>query len=134
MRTRRKRKQPSARSGALLGAFRAALFACAITVAVILLCALLLKWQLFGEGAIPVITSVVKALCAAFAGFAASRGMEGRVWVWTGLSGLMYVLVCFVAFSLIEKTSAFSLGLLADLAMGFIAGIAGGLLRRLKRA
>jgi len=134
MKAKRKRKQPSVKGGALLQGLKAALFACALTIIVILLTALLLKWQLFGEGAIPVITGVIKALCAAFAGFMGSKSLEGKVWVWSGIAGILYVVISFIVFSLIEKTSAITLGLAADVLMGFIAGVAGGMLRQLKKA
>ena len=119
----------------LLGVIKAALLGCVVTIIAILLFALLLKIELVGEGAIPVATSVIKALCAAFAGLLAARSSaQGRGWVWGGIGGAAYVLLAFAAFSLVEKTMAFTLGLLADMLMGFVAGIAGSLVLQLKKS
>lgn len=133
MRTKRRKKQPDQRSGALLRVVKASLLGCILTIIAILFFALLLKIELLGEDSIPIITSVIKALCAAFAGLLAARGSEGRGWIWGGIGGAVYVLISFVAFSLVEKTMAFTLGLLADMVMGFVAGIAGSLILQLKK-
>ena len=134
MRTKRRKKQPERRTGMLLGVIKAALLGCVVTIIAILLFALLLKIELVGEGAIPVATSIIKALCAAFAGLLAARSAQGRGWVWGGIGGAAYVLLAFAAFSLVEKTMAFTLGLLADMLMGFVAGIAGSLVLQLKKS
>lgn len=133
MRTKRRKRQPEKHNGALLRVVKASLLGCILTIIAILFFALLLKIELLGEEAIPVITSVIKALCAAFAGLLAARGSEGRGWIWGGIGGAVYVLISFVAFSLVEKTMAFTLGLLADMVMGFVAGIAGSLILQLRK-
>ncbi len=132
MRTKRRKKQPENQNGTLLRVVKASLLGCILTIVAILFFALLLKIEFLSEEAIPVITSVIKALCAAFAGLQAARGTE-RGWVWGGVGGAVYVLISFVAFSLVEKTMAFTLGLLADMVMGFVAGIAGSLILQLKK-
>ena len=131
MRLMRRKKQTTPQSGILLRILKAALFGCILTVIAILAFALLLKWELFGEGSIPVVTSIIKALCAAFAGFITARGCQQKAWLWAGVSGAFYVLLAFLAFALVEKTMALNFGLAADMLMGFIAGVAGGMLLQL---
>ena len=133
MKTKRRKKQPEKGNGTLLRVLKASLLGCVVTIIAILLFALLLKIELLGEDSIPVMTSVIKALCAAFAGLLAARGCQERGWIWGGIGGAFYVLVSYVAFSLVEKTLAFTLGLLADMLMGFVAGIAGSLILQLKK-
>ncbi|HWR22082.1 MAG TPA: TIGR04086 family membrane protein, partial [Feifaniaceae bacterium] len=82
MRTKRRRKQPEKRNGMLLRVVKASLLGCILTIIAILFFALLLKIELLNEDSIPIITSVIKALCAAVAGLLAARGSEGRGWLW----------------------------------------------------
>ncbi len=131
MRSTRRKKQTAPQSGIFLRILKAALFGCVLTVIAILAFALLLKWELFGEGSISVVTSIIKALCAGFAGFITARGCQQKPWLWAGVSGAFYVLLAFLAFALVEKTMALNFGLVADMLMGFIAGVAGGMLLQL---
>ena len=47
---------------------------------------------------------------------------------------MLYVAIAFVAFSLVEKVLTISAGLLADMALGFLAGASGGILQQVKKA
>lgn len=131
----RKRRAAKSKNGALaLRLIKCALFGCVLTVILVLAFALLLKWNLIQESGISIATSTVKALCAVFVGVLCANGMEQRGWLLAGIGGCAYILIAFLAFSLVEKVFAVNLGLLADLGMGFIAGVAGSMLLRLKKA
>ncbi len=134
MRSMRRKRNASPSAGPLLRLVKAALFGCIITVAILLVFALLLKWELFGEGSIPIATSIIKALCALWTGFIVARSTETRPWLWSGFGGMLYVAMAFIAFSLVEKVFSVSAGLLADMVLGFLAGAAGGLFQQMKRA
>ncbi|HOF94192.1 MAG TPA: TIGR04086 family membrane protein [Clostridia bacterium] len=129
----RRRKSPASKNGLVLRIIKAALFGCVLTILAILLFALLLKWDVLLESSIPVVTSFIKALCAGATGFMVGRGLQQKAWLFAGAGGAAYVLLAFIAFAVLEKVFAVNLGLLADLLMGFIAGIAGGLLTQLKK-
>lgn len=134
MRSMRRKRAVSPKTGPMLRLIKAALFGCIITVAILLVFALLLKWELFGEGSIPAATSVIKALCALCTGLIVARSTDTRPWLWAGFGGMLYVAIAFIAFSLVEKVLTISAGLLADMALGFLAGAAGGMLQQVKKA
>lgn len=134
MRSMRRKRSASPSAGPLLRLLKAALFGCVITVAVLLVFALLLKWELFGEGSIPLATSIIKAACALCTGLIVARGTQTRPWLLAGFGGMLYVAMAFIAFSLVEKVLSISAGLLADMALGFLAGAAGGMLQQVKKA
>jgi putative membrane protein (TIGR04086 family) len=134
MRSMRRKRAASPKTGPLLRLIKAALFGCVITVAILLVFALLLKWELFGESSIPAATSIIKAFCALCTGLIVARSTETRPWLWAGFGGMLYIAMAFVAFSLVEKVLSISAGLLADIALGFLAGAAGGMLQQAKKA
>jgi len=102
---RRKKRERRPAGSAWLRCVKAALAGCVLSVILLLLFALVLKWELAGEGSIPIVTAVIKALSAAAAGLIAANGMERRNWLFGGISGGIYILLAFVAFSLVEKAS-----------------------------
>lgn len=119
-------------SGMALKLIKSSLFGCVATIALILLYALILKWEILSDGSIPLITSIIKALCAGFVGLLCANRCTHRVWLWAGSGGALYMLIAFLAFTLVEKSFSINFGLLADVAMGFIAGVAGGFVLQLK--
>lgn len=134
MRSMRRKRAAVSQNGNLLRLVKAALFGCVMTVAILLLFALLLKWEIFGEGSIPIATSIIKALCAGCTGLIVAKNMQTRPWLWAGLGGVVYILMAFAAFSLVEKVMSLSFGLMADMILGFLAGAAGGMLQQVKKA
>lgn len=133
MKSNRKKKVAISTNGMLLRLLKSSLFGCVVTIAIILLFALFLKWEILKEGSIPIATSIIKALCAGFVGLLCANGCLERAWIWAGIGGACYILFAFFAFSLVEKTFSISFALLADLGMGFVAGIAGGVLLQVKK-
>lgn len=124
---------PKKQSGLVLKLIKSALFGCVITIALILLFALILKWEILSDDSIPLVTSIIKAFCAGFAGLLCANRCKERVWLWSGIGGALYMLIAFFAFTLVEKAFSISVGLLADVTMGFIAGVAGGFVLQLKK-
>jgi len=123
---RRKKREKRPAGSTLLRCVKAALAGCVLSVILLLLFALVLKWELAGEGSIPIVTAVIKALSAAAAGLIAANGMERRNWLFGGMGGGIYILLAFIAFSLVEKAFSPSLAILADIGLGLAAGAVGG--------
>ncbi len=131
---RRGKKRDSRKGNSfVLMCAKAALAACVLTVALVLLFALLLKWEVLGEDIIPVVTTAIKGLCAACAGLLAGMAASERCWLWGGISGAVYILLAFLAFSLVEKSLALSLGILADVGLGIVAGAVAGMLMQMRK-
>lgn len=107
---------------------RAALTAAVVTVALILLFALLLKMGWMGEDAIPIVNQVIKVASIVLAAYLATRRPEVKRGLMGLLAGMLYIALGFVMFSLVEGSFQFSVGLLIDLAMGAIVGLLAGLI------
>lgn len=133
MKPSRRKKIVLSKNGMILRLFKSCLFGCIVTIAIILLFALLLKWELFKEGSIPIATSIIKALCAGLVGLMCANGCQHRAWIWAGTGGACYILCAFFAFSIVESIFTISFALLADIGMGFVAGVAGGMLLQMKK-
>jgi len=114
----------------LLKCVKAALAACILAIILILGFALLLKWETLTESSIPLINTIIKVICAVCSGFFAANGCPKNAWLWSGISGAIFILASFVSFSIIENVFSFSLALLSDLALGFFSAMLGGMLLR----
>lgn len=107
---------------------RAALTAAVVTVALILLFALLLKMGWMGEGAIPVVNQVIKIGSIVFAAFLATRRPGAKRGLMGMAAGVLYIAMGFIMFSLVEGNFSFSLTLLTDLGMGAVIGLLAALI------
>ncbi|MDL2257888.1 TIGR04086 family membrane protein [Eubacteriales bacterium OttesenSCG-928-K08] len=128
----RKRKGSGINFKNLLRVLKAALVGCVLTIIAVLVFALILKWNIIHENGVTVATSIIKAICAAFAGLLCANGCDGRGWLWGGFAGSLYIAIAFLAFSFVEKMFLFNLGLLSDVCMGFVAGVAGSMIIKLR--
>lgn len=133
MKKSHKKKSSGVISNMYLGVIKSALAACVLTIILILLFALLLKWELLNENIIPLSTSIIKALCGCVAGLLCVTAEGKYQWIWGGLSGSIYIIIAFIAFTIVEKTIALSIAFAADILMGFIAGCVGVMLRKIKK-
>ena len=112
---------------------KAALCGCVVAIILILVFALLLKWCVVAESTIAIATSCMKAFCAGFVGFLCANGWNKQCWLWGGIGGSVFICIAFFLFSLVEKVFLIHLGILADIFMGFLAGIAGSMILYWKR-
>lgn len=108
---------------------RAALLACIATAALMLLFAFLLKWEWLGVDAIRVCNTIIKTLCACFAGYLCSRFFSGTHALYAGISGMIYIVLSYVIFCLIEQDFALRWSLLSDIALCFIAAMTAAVVR-----
>ena len=122
----------------LLSAFRGALAALIVTVAAVLALALIIKQTGMDESRISAVNQIIKVVSIFIAALAATRGAEEKQLLTGALSGLIYVVVGFLAFSLIEGSMGDVAMLLADAVMGLLVGglvglIFGKLLKKKKQ-
>lgn len=103
----------------LVKSLRAALLACILTALLVLVLALLLRWDIFSEAALNALTIVIKALCACFAGFLHHDASIKRLWLLAGLSGMLYMLLSLITFSLVSGEFDVRFSQISDLLMGF---------------
>ncbi|MDR1619593.1 MAG: TIGR04086 family membrane protein [Clostridiales bacterium] len=133
MRTRHKKRSSSPKRALMLRIGKSALFGCLLTVAIILLFALILKAEWLSENSIPFVTSIIKTICAGLVGFLSANKCTDRAWVWGGVGGASYILLAFISFLILERSFSISFALLSDIVMGFVAGVAGSMVLHIKR-
>ena len=106
----------------VLNALRGAIIATIFTIAVILIFALILKNGGVAESSIPLINQIIKILGVCIAAlFVVLKGQE-KFWICGGMSGVMYIVLGYLVFSLIEGAFGAPLVLLSDALMALIVG------------
>lgn len=125
MKSRKKKRAPSGMLQPILVVIKAVLCGCVLSVILVLALALVLKWSWMQESGISLLNSIIKAVCALLVGVLCANGCSRREWLWSGVGGGLYILVAFLAFSLVEQSFSLNAGLLADVGMGIAAGVAG---------
>ena len=123
---RKKARQPSAQ--ALLPILNGVLASAALTVALVLAAAMLLRFRLLPESAIGAVNHTVKALGSAAAAFIATREPAVRPWLRGAVAGFLYIAAGLVIFSAIAGVFQPSLTMLSDAAMGALIGAASAFL------
>ncbi|MDO4572768.1 MAG: TIGR04086 family membrane protein, partial [Clostridia bacterium] len=113
----------------LIKSLRASLLACILTAILVFIVALLLRWDIFSEAGLHILTIVIKALSACFAGFLHKDFSIRRLWLLAGLSGMLYMLLSLVVFSLLSGEFAFKLSHMTDILMGFACAACACILR-----
>lgn len=130
---RKRKKQGGDAVLSLLYMLRAALIAGIATAALMLLVAILLKWEFFPMTGLNVLNTFIKTLCSALAGYCCNRFSGGEHAINAGGAGVIYILLSYVVFRLIEGEFAFRTADLADVALAFTAALAAALITNLIR-
>lgn len=103
----------------LKGSFIALIF----TVVALLFFALIVKQTNIGDRAISVVNQIIKVLGIIYAAFMGSKGIEKKIFVAGGISGLFYITMCYLLFSFLDgKMGNFAL-YVSDGLMSIIIGI-----------
>ena len=106
----------------LLSSLRSAILATIFTIALILIFALILKNGGLSENSIPVINQVIKIASVTMAALLNVMKMKEKFFLAGATAGIMYVLIGFFTFSLIEGNMGNFLALLSDALMAALIG------------
>ncbi len=106
-----------------LRALKGALIASVMSIALVLLYALVLKLGWLDVSSMAIVTPAIKVLGAAAASFIAVRRCIKLRWLCGGLAGFIYILLAFMVFSILSDTFTLGLALLSDAGMGVLCGI-----------
>lgn len=135
--TKRLRRSARTRSESpwisVLACLRASLIACILTVVLILLLAFLLKQGIVALASVRLINTLIKAVCACAAGLLCASRLRSYAAAYGGLSGLLYLSIAYLLFSLIERSFVFDWGTVSDLALGFLCGFGTAMILKLVR-
>lgn len=112
---------------------KGALIGSVLSIVLILIYAVALMQGWLDEASMPVVNSVIKALCAAAAALLAIRGCGRRKWIIGAITGAVYIVMAFVVFSILSGQVSFSVAVLSDLLLGVLAGMLTAMLSGLFR-
>lgn len=113
----------------LIKSLRASILACILTALLVLVTALLLRFDIFSESALNALTVLIKALSACFAGYLHHDASIKRLWVLAGFSGMLYMLLSIAVFGLLTGGFSLKLSHLSDALMGFACAACSCILR-----
>jgi len=99
------------------------LIATALAALLLLLFALMLKWEWLKEDSIPIVNTVIKMVGAVVAGCMASRRAGKKRAVISGVCGGGFILFSFALCAVLEKSWAVSVLLLSDLGLAVVAAL-----------
>ncbi|MEZ4357314.1 MAG: TIGR04086 family membrane protein [Eubacteriales bacterium] len=106
----------------LLSSLRSAILATIFTIALILIFALILKNGGISENSIPLINQIIKISSVVLAAILNVIKVKEKFFLAGALAGVMYVLIGFLTFSLIEGNMGSFLALLSDALMAALIG------------
>ena len=124
----KKTTRNSKRNPFIFHSIKGAITALIVTVAAVLALALIVKQSGMDETKISAINQAIKVVSIFIAGLISSRSVDEKQLFTGSVSGLLYVIIGYIAFSLIEGEWGDILLLMADLAMGAIVGALVGLI------
>jgi putative membrane protein (TIGR04086 family) len=107
----------------LKNALKGTLISMIFTIAIILLFALIIKETGLKDGVIAPVNQVIKIAGILAASYFAVKGMADKQWLCGGITGLMYTLLSYLIFSLINGAFGNVALLFSDMLMGLLIGM-----------
>ncbi len=107
----------------LKGAIKGALIAMVFTVAVVLLFALIIKETGMADETVAVIDQIIKIGGIIVASYFAIRGLAEKQWLVGGMAGILFVVLSYLVFSLVEGMFGNVALLFSDILMGLLIGL-----------
>ncbi len=104
-------------------ALKGTLISMIFTIAVILLFALIIKETGLADNVIGPVNQVIKIAGIIAASYFAVKGLADKQWLCGGITGIMYMLLSYLIFSLIEGMFGKIALLFSDLLMGMLIGL-----------
>jgi len=118
-----KKKKSKTVKSMILKPIKGSFLSLIFTIVAILILALVVKGSGITDKSLSVLNQLIKVFGIIFAAYIGSKGIEKRAWVAGALSGLFYIIMCYLLFSLLEgKMGNFSL-FLSDAMMSVVIGI-----------
>ncbi|MEG1754858.1 MAG: TIGR04086 family membrane protein [Clostridia bacterium] len=106
-------------SSTILSVLKIAVLACIMTAILVLILALTMRWNWFVTDQIQSVNTVIKALSACAAGWMIALKRLPRGWVFAGLTGVIYMIVAFTVFGILNGSFTLSIKNISDVLMAF---------------
>lgn len=126
-------KRISIKNNGILTVFKGALNALIISLIGILLFAFIIKLTSLSDGLIKPINQIIKVISILFGCFIAFKKDGEKTVLKGGLIGLVYIVLAFVLFSLLNGSFEFSITILLDVLFGFVLGTICAMIHNLVR-
>lgn len=115
------------KSNAVFEVIKALIIAVIISLVLVLLSALIIKFCNITDKAIPIINQVIKGVSILIGCLVALRN-KTNCWLKGIIIGIFYIALSFVIFSALDGKFSFGLDLLNDVVLGSVSGLVSGIL------
>ena len=112
-------RQTNTLGNLLISGIKIILIACILTAILVLMLALSMKWEWIGMESVDAVNTCIKAISACLAGFLASKLKIRRNWLAAGVIGMLYMVISFVIFAVLNGSFHISTGNISDVLMAF---------------
>ena len=113
------RRRTNSHSDQIITMLKAALLGCILTAVMVLLLAITMKWDWVGMDQVASINTLIKAISACFIGFILAGKRYSHGWVIAGVAGVLYMVLAFAVFAILNGSFALSFSNVSDLLMVF---------------
>lgn len=103
-------------------------WALAFSLLAILIFAFIIKYTGIQDGAIQPINQVIKAVSILIGCFVFGKKIKTKGWLFGGIIGVLFTILAFVVFSILDGSFNFNLNLITDIVFGALMGIIAGII------
>ena len=112
---------------------RGNLIAVILTLVAVLVFAFIVRAAGFTSGTVGMIAQIIKVVSIFLGVFIVLRRTSGRAWLHGAIVGLVYTVIAFFIFSIIDSNFSITSGLMLDALFALIVGVVSAVLLRLKK-
>ncbi len=116
------------KSSIILQLTKGVFWALSFALLAILIFAFIIKYTDISSNAIQPINQVIKALSILCGCFVFGKKIKNKGWLWGGVIGLLFTIMAFLIFSILDGSFTFNLSLLNDILFGTLMGIIAGII------
>lgn len=116
------------RNSVILNVIKGAFWGVAFSLVCVLIFAFIIKFTSISESAIQPVNQVIKGASILFACFIVGKKIKQNGWLIGLLTGLLYTVLSFLIFSILDGQFTFGLNVLNDVIFGSIMGLIAGII------
>ena len=107
---------------------KAVFWAVSVSLLGVLLFAVVIKYTNVSEGAIQPVNQIIKVLSILLGCLVVGKKLQNKGWLWGIIIGVLYTIVAFVIFSILDGTFNLTANLFNDILFGGILGLIAGII------
>lgn len=112
--------------------FKGVMWAVIATLLFVLGFALVMQWTHLSNAVVKPVMQVIKVLCIFMAVALGLKHAKGKGWLLGGAIGIIYMILTFLIFSMLDGNFTVGLGALSDLLFQTLTGVVSGMVLRLR--